>query len=156
MEQSYISLFITLTTANHPDVMLEAYKSDDWSALFFIIFLVITLYLLSSVLLGVVYSSFSHVRKHKFKKKFKHEREALKKAYDELTKNGCKLDVGTFLKFMLEYKPLMCELHEEWLYCCVGELYQGPRQCSSIPFVCMHCIHIRKVNKTISAKCILS
>lgn len=41
-------------------------------------------------------------------------REALKKAYDELTKNGGKLNIGTFLKFMLEYKPLMCELHEEW------------------------------------------
>jgi len=72
--QSYVSLFITLTTANHPDVMLEAYKSDGWSALFFIIFLVITLYLLTSVLLGVVYSSFSHRSKRKFKKTFKHQR----------------------------------------------------------------------------------
>jgi len=37
------------TLYSHPDVMLEAYESDGWSALFFIIFLVITLYLLSSV-----------------------------------------------------------------------------------------------------------
>jgi len=29
--------------------MLEAYKSNGWSALFFIIFLVITVYLLTSV-----------------------------------------------------------------------------------------------------------
>jgi len=39
----------------------------------------------------------------------------LKKAYDELTKNGCAIDVGSFLEFMLEYKPLMRELHNEWL-----------------------------------------
>ena len=42
-------------------------------------------------------------------------REALKKAYDELPKSGCAIDVGTFLEFMLEYKPLMRELHNEWL-----------------------------------------
>jgi len=41
-------------------------------------------------------------------------REALKKAYDELTKNGCAIDVGSFLEFMLEYKPLMRELNNEW------------------------------------------
>ena len=45
-------------------------------------------------------------------------REALKKAYDELTKNGCAIDVGSFLEFMREYKPLilMRELHNEWIY----------------------------------------
>lgn len=44
-------------------------------------------------------------------------REALKRAYDELpkAKSGCAIDVGTFLDFMLEYKPLMRELHNEWL-----------------------------------------
>ena len=34
---------------SHPNVMMEAYAFDGWSALFFIIFLVITLYLLTSV-----------------------------------------------------------------------------------------------------------
>ena len=34
---------------SHPNVMLEAYRSDGWSVLFFIIFLVITLYLFTNV-----------------------------------------------------------------------------------------------------------
>ena len=38
-----------LSLNSHPDVMIEAYKSDGSSALFFIIFLVITLYLLTNV-----------------------------------------------------------------------------------------------------------
>lgn len=41
-------------------------------------------------------------------------REALKEAYNQLTKNGHKLDTKTFMKFMWEYKPLMRELHEKW------------------------------------------
>lgn len=41
-------------------------------------------------------------------------REALKKAYNELTKNGCAIEVGSFVEFMLEYKPLMRELNNEW------------------------------------------
>ena len=38
-----------LSLNSHPDVMIEAYKSDGSSAIFFIIFLVITLYLLTNV-----------------------------------------------------------------------------------------------------------
>ena len=38
-------------------------------------------------------------------------REALKAAYDELTENGHPLNIDTFIKLMLEYKPLLRELH---------------------------------------------
>ena len=41
--------YISSILHSHPDVMLEAYESNGWNALFFIIFLVITVYLLTSV-----------------------------------------------------------------------------------------------------------
>ena len=41
--------FPVLVICSHPDVMLESYKLNGWSAVFFIIFLVITLYLLTNV-----------------------------------------------------------------------------------------------------------
>lgn len=44
-----VSFLIGYILYSHPNVMLEAYAFDGWSALFFIIVLVITLYLLTNV-----------------------------------------------------------------------------------------------------------
>jgi len=48
-------------------------------------------------------------------------RVALKKAYDELIKNGCALDVSSFLEFMVEYKPLM----PKWKALCTFKALQS-------------------------------
>ena len=79
-----------------------------------------------------MYSSFTDASQHEFEKKFKRQRwdnldkyfflncscfslfrNVLKKAYDQITKNGHALDVDTFVKLMLEYKPLMRKLHKD-------------------------------------------
>lgn len=44
--QGCYSMFILLTTANFPDVMLPAYNANRWYCLYFISFLIIGLYFL--------------------------------------------------------------------------------------------------------------
>ena len=52
-------LFILLTTANYPDVMMPAYTSNRLAALFFIAFVCVGTFFLMNYQLAVVYSSYS-------------------------------------------------------------------------------------------------
>jgi two pore calcium channel protein 1 len=111
---SFVSLFITTTTANNPDVMMEAYSQDAASPIFFMAYLIITLYFITNILLAVVISNFSAEEKEKFRKLFLHKREALRHAYRVLTgRTGISFD--DFLAFMEHYRPRM----PEWQVMCV-------------------------------------
>ena len=56
---SIMHLFILLTTANYPDVMMPVYDCSPWSSLFFILFITVGLYFLLSLILAVVYTHFA-------------------------------------------------------------------------------------------------
>jgi len=49
-------MFILLTTANFPDVMLAAYNVSFWSSMYFVIYLSLGLYLFLNLLLANVFS----------------------------------------------------------------------------------------------------
>jgi len=81
MMDSFISLFVLLTTANFPDVMMPSYAKTRWSAFFFISYLSINLYFLMNLLLAVVYDTFTTLEVTKFKKLFLHRRKASQHAF---------------------------------------------------------------------------
>uniref|UniRef100_A0A8C4QMT8 Two pore segment channel 1 n=1 Tax=Eptatretus burgeri TaxID=7764 RepID=A0A8C4QMT8_EPTBU len=81
LESSLVSLFVLLTTANFPDVMLPSYASSHWACLFFITYLSIELYFIMNLLLAVVFDSFNEVEKLKFKSLLLHKRAATEHAY---------------------------------------------------------------------------
>uniref|UniRef100_A0A8D2CPS5 Ion transport domain-containing protein n=1 Tax=Sciurus vulgaris TaxID=55149 RepID=A0A8D2CPS5_SCIVU len=54
-------LYVLVTTANSPDVMMPAYNSQWWYSLFFMAYLVVNTYIFMSVFLAVVYNNY---RKH--------------------------------------------------------------------------------------------
>jgi len=78
---SFINLFVLLTTANYPDVMMPSYESNPLSAIFFISYLSINLYFLMNLMLAVVYDSFTRIEVGKFKKLFLHKRKACQHAF---------------------------------------------------------------------------
>ncbi|XP_044164237.1 two pore calcium channel protein 1-like isoform X2 [Acropora millepora] len=82
--RSFISLFVLLTTANYPDVMMPSYHHLRWSALFFIIYISVVLYFLMNLLLAVVYDAFTNTEEQKFMKLFLHKRYAVRKAHKQL------------------------------------------------------------------------
>jgi len=55
MGQSIVTLVILLSTCNSPSVMVPAYKSNPWSALFFVCYLVVSVFLMLNLTLAVIY-----------------------------------------------------------------------------------------------------
>ena len=58
LEMSFISLLNSLTTANFPDVMLEAYFNNYFVSFFFIVYMLIGLYFLLSFLIAHVFNNY--------------------------------------------------------------------------------------------------
>ena len=52
LHDSIISLFVLITTANYPDVMMPSYSKNRWAFVFFVIYLVFGLYFLQNLLVG--------------------------------------------------------------------------------------------------------
>lgn len=115
---SFVSLFILLTTANYPTVMMPVYSEYWWAPVFFIVFLCIGLYLIMNLLLAVVYSTFSTFDKEKYRKLYLHKREALCRAYDVI----CGTSPMTFDQF----RHLMTLNRPRWdhikILCCFKAL----------------------------------
>ncbi|XP_066153922.1 two pore channel protein 1-like isoform X1 [Euwallacea fornicatus] len=81
LSDSFISMFVLLTTANFPDVMMPSYNQSRWSAIFFISYISTVLYVLMNLMLAVVYETFTGIEKDKFRKLLLHKRQACKLAF---------------------------------------------------------------------------
>lgn len=81
---SYVSLFILMTTANYPDVMMPSYHANEFSCLFFIVYMMFGFFLLSNIVLSMVYESFTDTEKRKFKKAFLHKRQGIRLAWERV------------------------------------------------------------------------
>lgn len=58
LQDSYYNMFVLMTTANFPDVMLPAYEDNYWVVFYFISFLIIGLFFLMSLLLANIFNKF--------------------------------------------------------------------------------------------------
>jgi two pore calcium channel protein len=54
------TLWICVTTANYPDVMMPAYNENRLTALYFVIFMVITFFFLMNVILASVVNAYDN------------------------------------------------------------------------------------------------
>lgn len=109
---SYVSLFTLMTTANYPDVMMPAYYANDFACLFFIIYMMFGFYLLTNMVLSMVYDSFKNTQERKFKKIFLHKRHGIRNAWERTMGDG---EVGmpfqTFFKVCKSYKDTLSNKH---------------------------------------------
>ena len=72
---SFLQMFILLTTANYPDIMMPVYRCSNWSALFFAMFLILGLYILMSLVLAVIYTILHHVAGRNIESSFPHAKK---------------------------------------------------------------------------------
>uniref|UniRef100_A0A8C6N4K0 Two pore calcium channel protein 1 n=1 Tax=Mus spicilegus TaxID=10103 RepID=A0A8C6N4K0_MUSSI len=107
LENSIVNLFVLLTTANFPDVMMPSYSRNPWSCVFFIVYLSIELYFIMNLLLAVVFDTFNDIEKHKFKSLLLHKRTAIQHAYGLLASRPAGISYRQFEGLMRFYKPRM-------------------------------------------------
>uniref|UniRef100_A0A8C2VNF8 Two pore calcium channel protein 1 n=1 Tax=Chinchilla lanigera TaxID=34839 RepID=A0A8C2VNF8_CHILA len=109
LESSIVSLFVLLTTANFPDVMMPSYSRNPWSCVFFIVYLSIELYFIMNLLLAVVFDTFNDIEKRKFKSLLLHKRTAIQHAFRLLTSQRRPKGISyrKFEGLMRFYKPRM-------------------------------------------------
>ncbi|XP_020294298.1 two pore calcium channel protein 1-like [Pseudomyrmex gracilis] len=81
LQDSFVSLFVLLTTANFPDVMMPSYSQNKWYAIYFVSYLCTMLYVMMNLMLAVVNETFTSRERDKFKKLFLHKRKACQHAF---------------------------------------------------------------------------
>nr|XP_032527043.1 two pore calcium channel protein 1-like isoform X2 [Danaus plexippus plexippus] len=81
ISDSFVSMFVLLTTANFPDVMMPSYAKSKWYALFFILYIITVLYVLMNLMLAVVYEAFTRIEREKCRALLLHRRGAAHRAF---------------------------------------------------------------------------
>ncbi|XP_046979764.1 two pore channel protein 1-like [Schistocerca americana] len=107
LQDSFVSMFVLLTTANFPDVMMPAYSRSMMFCIFFISYLCIVLYVLMNLMLAVVYETFTRVEREKFRKLLLHKRKACQHAFRLLVakQNPHRMRFRQFEGLMRYYAP---------------------------------------------------
>ncbi|XP_028676358.2 two pore segment channel 3 [Erpetoichthys calabaricus] len=77
-------MYVLVTTANSPDVMMPAYDFSVWFSVFFILFIVVNTYIFMSVFLAVVYNNYKKHLKDEVKKLVRVKRYKMVKAFEIL------------------------------------------------------------------------
>jgi Ca2+-binding EF-hand superfamily protein/PAS domain-containing protein len=76
------NFFVTLTTANHPDIVMQLYNYNQWVAFILVSFMIFTNYFLMSLLLGVVSDAYSRIYSASISDEKLMERKILLTAYE--------------------------------------------------------------------------
>ena len=86
--RSLINLLVTMTTANHPDIMMPLYQYNRFSAIFFMVFLVIGNYIIFNLLTAVIYNQFKNQWVTSMQNSLFRQRLAIKAAFVVLPHNS--------------------------------------------------------------------
>ncbi|XP_008939639.1 PREDICTED: two pore calcium channel protein 1-like, partial [Merops nubicus] len=77
-------LYVLVTTANSPDVMMPAFDFSSWYALFFIAFVIINTYIFMSLFLAVVYNNYKKHLKNEIRQLAHMKRRKMTEAFNLL------------------------------------------------------------------------
>ncbi|KAM3865216.1 two pore segment channel 3 [Diretmus argenteus] len=74
-------LYVLVTTANSPDVMMPAYNASSFFAVFFILYILINTYIFMSVFLAVVYNNYKKYLKEEVRQLVRAKRHKMVRAF---------------------------------------------------------------------------
>ncbi|XP_064124458.1 two pore channel protein 2-like isoform X5 [Loxodonta africana] len=86
-------LYVLVTTANSPDVMMPAYDFNWWYSLYFITYIIINTYIFMSVFLAVIYNNYRKHLKNEIRKLAYLKRHKMIQAFDILKVKVVTMDV---------------------------------------------------------------
>ena len=86
--ESAWSMYVLVTTANHPNVMMPALRASRWCALFFVAYLVVNLYMFMSVFLAVVYNRYRSNLKNEVRESLQRAEQLMDRTFDKVATAG--------------------------------------------------------------------
>jgi hypothetical protein len=109
--QSWSAIYVTLTTANYPDVLVPAFNASRWHSMAFMLYLGLGMYLGLNLLLGLVYSAYRTEVESEASRDAKHTERALGLAFDEL--RDVDLNAITRRRFLQLFKVFRAQMPTE-------------------------------------------
>ena len=128
LNAAFISLFILLTNANFPDIMMPAYRANRLSFLFFLCFLLVGLYLLMQLVLAVIFHTFKNHTVRDVQYYAQRADRAFRAAFYLLGSVEARKDnihLNSCLHVMREMRPDMTELQAKTVFRAVKETRSG-------------------------------
>jgi len=102
-DEAFASLWVLFTTANFPDVMVPAINDRRSYFLFFLAYLVLTLFLLSNILLAAVYNAYKIQLKASVRVKQTNRFHSLRKAFQQMANDQGELSKNDWMRFFALY-----------------------------------------------------
>jgi len=79
---SFWDLYVLVTTANSPDIMMPSYDLHSYYSIFFVVFQVVCLYIFMSIFLAVVYNNYRKNLKMEVKEVVQRKKELVNQSFD--------------------------------------------------------------------------
>ncbi|KAK2817555.1 hypothetical protein Q5P01_025746 [Channa striata] len=123
-------LYVLVTTANSPDVMMPAYNSSDVFVLFFILYIFINTYIFMSAFLAVVFNNYKKHLKEEVRQLVKAKRHKMVRAFavlQERREEGGALVVShaNWTQVVRQVQPNISNAHRELLWSVCDDKNQG-------------------------------
>ncbi|KAM4750605.1 two pore segment channel 3 [Anableps anableps] len=123
-------LYVLVTTANSPDVMMPAYNANSIFALFFILYILINTYIFMSVFLAVVFNNYKKYLKEEIRQLVRAKRHKMARAFavlQEQMEGGGQPVVSheNWNKMVQQARPDISSAHRELLWRVCDDNNQG-------------------------------
>ncbi|KAG7492981.1 hypothetical protein MATL_G00019890 [Megalops atlanticus] len=113
-------LYVLVTTANSPDVMMPAYNASFFFAVFFIVYILINTYIFMSVFLAVVYNNYKKYLKEEVRQLVRAKRNKMVRAFRVLQETWGgepRVTQARWNQLVRMVQPGLSNSHRELLWC---------------------------------------